>query len=120
MTDPALVAAAGLAGAMIVVALVAAVLAWLATRRRTAVERRVRLLATAVEVSHAVGATLDPAQVFRTVYAQVRSVLEADAFFVAIASEDRTHLTYRFLVDKSMELEPRERELEGTLAGLCI
>ena len=120
MTDPALVAAVGLAGAMIVVAGIAAVLAYMATRRRTAVERRVRLLETAVDVSHAVGATLDTAEVFRTVYRQVRSVLEADAFFVAIANEDRTMLTYRFLVDESKELEPRERELEGTLAGLCI
>src|SRR5438477_9386935 len=105
---------------MIVVAGIAAVLAYLATRRRAAVERRVRLLETAVDVSHAVGATLDPMQVFRTVYRQVSSVLESDAFFVAIADIEQKRLTYRFLVDGSKELEPRERELEGTLAGLCI
>ena len=120
MTDPALVAAAGLAGAMIVVALVAAILAWLATRRRNAVERRTRLLETAVDVSHAVGATLDPTEVFRTLYRQVSSVLSSDAFFVAIADPSRRRLTYRFLVDGSQELESRERDLDGTLAGLCI
>jgi diguanylate cyclase (GGDEF)-like protein len=96
------------------------VLAYVVRRRQRTLERRARLLGTAVEVSHAVGATLDPTEVFRTVYAQVRSVMEADAFFVAIADPDRTRLSYRFLVDESRELEPREHELEGTIAGLCI
>jgi diguanylate cyclase (GGDEF)-like protein len=119
MTDPALVGAAGLAGAMVAAA-IAAVLAYLMTRRRKAIERRMRLLETTVGVSHAVGSTLDPVEVFRTVYRQVRSVLEADAFFVTIADPERKKLSYRFLVDDSRELEPRDRELEGTLAGLCI
>jgi diguanylate cyclase (GGDEF)-like protein len=96
------------------------VLAYLLRRRHRATLRRARLLATAVEVSHAVGSTLDPIEVFRLVFEQVRSVLPVDAFFVAIADAERTRISYRFLVDESRELEPTERELEGTLAGLCI
>ena len=84
-------------------------------RSRFAAERRGQLLQTAVDVSHAVGSTLDTLQVFRAVYAHVRSVLAADAFFVALANDDRTQLSYRFLVDESRELEPTARALEGTL-----
>ena len=88
--------------------------------RHRALERRIRLLQTAVNVSHAVGSTLDPVEVFRQVFQQVGKVLRVDAFFVAIANETRDRITYRFLVDESRELEPTERELEGTLAGHAI
>ncbi len=87
---------------------------------RVAAERRLVRLETAVGVSHAVGSSLDPIEVFRQVYSQVRSVLPVDAFFVAMANEQRDRITYRFLVDESRELEPTERDLEGTLAGRAI
>ncbi|MBI2323590.1 MAG: GAF domain-containing protein [Chloroflexi bacterium] len=87
---------------------------------RVSAERRVALLETAVGVSHAVGSSLDPTEVFRQVFRQVRSVLPVDAFFVAMANEQRDRLFYRFLVDESRELEPTERDLEGTLAGQAI
>ncbi len=114
----------GTAAFVLLVALAAALpgygLAALLRRRQAALERRARLLETAVKVSHAVGMTLDPVEVFRTLYQQVAAVLPVDAFFVAIADRDRTRLDYRFLVDASGELEPTQRELPGTLAGLCI
>ncbi len=82
--------------------------------------RRERLLSTAVQVSHAVGSSLDPVDVFRELYRQVASVLPVDAFFVAIANAGRTRVSYRFLVDANKESEPTERDLPGTIAGLCI
>lgn len=88
--------------------------------RRRGVERRLRLLQTAVNVSHAVGSSLDPVEVFRQVFREVRKILAVDAFYVALADDRRERVTYRFLVDDSRELEPAERELEGTLAGHTI
>lgn len=92
----------------------------LATRFRVIEARRSRLLATAVEVAHSVGTTLDVDEVFRNVYREVRAVLPADAFFVATADPTRTKLSYRYLVDDDRELEPTERDLAGTIAGVCI
>ena len=95
------------------------VFGYLDIRARFVAERRARLLATLVEVGHAVGMSLDTTEVFRAVYAQVRQVLESDAFFVAIVDHARKVVEYRFLVDDQRELEPAERPLEGTLAGLA-
>src|SRR6266542_649855 len=89
-------------------------------RARFAAERRARLLATLVEVGHAVGETLDTTEVFRAVYAQVTTVLEADAFFVAIVDHAKAIVSYRFLVDGGVELAPAEKPLAGTLAGVVV
>ncbi|MBI2774143.1 MAG: diguanylate cyclase [Chloroflexi bacterium] len=95
-------------------------LAYMEIRGRFVGERRALFLQTAVDVSHAVGSTLDTMLVFRAVYGHVRSAIPVDAFFVALANKERTRLSYRFLVDTSEELEPRDREFEGTLAGHAI
>jgi diguanylate cyclase (GGDEF)-like protein len=89
-------------------------------RARFVAERRARLLTTLVEVGHAVGMSFDTNEVFRALYAQVRTVLESDAFYVAIV--DRTHatVTYRFLVDDNQELPPEVKPVDGTLAGLVV
>ncbi|HEX9270308.1 MAG TPA: GAF domain-containing protein [Candidatus Limnocylindria bacterium] len=89
-------------------------------RARFAAERRARLLATLVEVGHAVGETLDTTEVFRAVYAQVTTVLGADAFFVAIVDHAKAIVSYRFLVDGGVELAPAEKPLAGTLAGVVV
>src|SRR5216110_773483 len=95
-------------------------LGYLDIRARFVAERRARLLATLVEVSHAVGASLDPNEVFRNVYRQVAAVMDADNFFVATLSPDGATVRYRFLVDGGKELEPVERPREGTLVGASI
>src|SRR6267143_1386680 len=95
-------------------------LGYLDIRARFVAERRARLLATLVEVSHAVGASLDPNEVFRNVYRQVAAVMDADNFFVATLSPDGSTVRYRFLVDGGKELEPVERPREGTLVGATI
>ena len=93
---------------------------YLDIRARFVAERRARLLATLVEVGHAVGMSLDTTEVFRAVYAQVRTVLESDAFFVAIVDRARSVVSYRFLVDGDQELPGEDKPLAGTLAGLVV
>src|SRR2546421_4421677 len=95
-------------------------LGYLDIRARFVAERRARLLATLVEVSHAVGASLDPNEVFRNVYRQVAAVMDADNFFVATLSPDGATVRYRFLIDGGKELDPVERPTEGTLVGATI
>ncbi|HET8569927.1 MAG TPA: GAF domain-containing protein [Candidatus Limnocylindria bacterium] len=87
-------------------------------RERHLATRRARVLATLVDVSHAVGASLDTTEVFRAVYEKARASLEADAFSVALARNGV--LSYRFLVDADRELPAQERARAGTLAGLAI
>ena len=96
------------------------VFGYLDIRARFAAERRARLLASLVEVGHAVGMSLDTATVFREVYQQVRKALEIDAFYVAIADPARGILSFRYLYENGIEMEPTERPIEGTLAGICI
>src|SRR5256885_4412644 len=96
------------------------VFGYLDIRARFVAERRARLLATLVEVGHAVGMSLDTTEVFRAVYAQVRTVLESDAFFVAIVDRARAVVGYRFLVDLNAELPKEDGPLAGTLAGLVV
>lgn len=93
---------------------------YLDIRARFAAERRARLLATLVEIGHAVGMSLDPVTVFREVFAQVRKALDVDAFYVAIADRDRGVLSFRYLYENGHEMEPDEQSIEGTLAGVCI
>lgn len=95
-------------------------LAYQDTRSRFAAERRVRIMATLVEVSRAVGSSLDLATIFRAVYAKVHEALEADAFFVALGTPTSERLSYRYLVDGGLELEPQLLPRQGTLAGTCI
>lgn len=93
---------------------------YLDIRARFAAERRARLLATLVEIGHAVGMSLDPTTVFREVFAQVRKALDVDAFYVAIADRDRGVFSFRYLYENGHEMEPDEQAIEGTLAGICI
>lgn len=89
-------------------------------RKRFAAERRVRVLTTLVDVSHALGSSLDLTTIFRAAYAKIRDSLEADAFFVVLGTPTSERLSYRYLVDEGRELEPQELPRRGTLAGKCI
>ena len=89
-------------------------------RARFAAERRARLLATLVEIGHAVGMSLDPATVFREVFAQVRKALDVDSFYVAIADRERGVISFRYLYESGVEMEPTEQPMAGTLAGVCV
>jgi diguanylate cyclase (GGDEF)-like protein len=96
------------------------VMGYLDIRARFAAERRARLLATLVDVGHAVGMSLDPVTVFREVFAQVQKTLDVDAFYVAIADAERRSLSFRYLYENGHEMEPEESPIDGTLAGICI
>lgn len=89
-------------------------------RRRFIAERRVRVLTTLVDVSHALGSSLDLTTIFRATYSKIRDSLEADAFFVVLGTPLSESLAFRYLVDEGRELEPQEIARRGTLAGLCI
>ena len=93
---------------------------YLDIRARFTAERRARLLATLVEIGHAVGMSLDPVEVFRQVFSQIRRALEVDAFYVAIADPERKTLSFRYLYENGHEMEPEESPIEGTLAGIVI
>src|SRR3989475_7319784 len=95
-------------------------LGYLDIRARFIAERRARLLATLVEVGHAVGSSLDPNEVFRNVYRQVAAVMDADNFFVATLGPDGSTVRYRFLMDGGKELAPIERARAGTLVGATV
>lgn len=95
-------------------------LTYLDIRARFAAERRARLLATLVEIGHAVGMSLDPVEVFREVFAQVRKTLDVDAFYVTMADQPRGVLSFRYLYENGHEMEPEESPIEGTLAGVVI
>ena len=113
--DPAVAALIALAAAALFL------LGYLEIRARFAAERRARLLATLVDVGHAVGTSLDPVEVFRAVHARVRAVLDVDAFYVCTLSpRDPSLLDFRFLVDASRELPPTEQPREGSVAGYVI
>src|SRR2546426_217494 len=95
-------------------------LGYLDIRARFGAERRAKLLETLVSIGHAVGSSLDPTDVFRSVYRQVTTVMDADNFYVATLDGDGTTLRYRFLVDNGKELAPVDRPKAGTLAGAVI
>src|SRR2546425_3387668 len=88
-------------------------LGYLDIRARFIAERRARLLATLVEVGHAVGSSLDPNEVFRNVYRQVAAVMDADNLFVAKLRPDRSTLPYPFFVGGGREVQPGERPTAG-------
>ncbi|HYK98216.1 MAG TPA: GAF domain-containing protein [Candidatus Acidoferrales bacterium] len=96
------------------------IMGYLDIRARFAAERRARLLATLVEIGHAVGMSLDPATVFREVFAQVRKALDVDSFYVAIADRERGVISFRYLYEMGVEMEPVEQPIAGTLAGVCV
>lgn len=79
-----------------------------------------RVLSTLVEVSHAVGSSLDLTTIFRAVYEKVRDSWEADAFYVALGTPASGELSFRYLVDGGREMEPTKFRSEGTLGGICI
>ena len=70
-------------------------------------------LAIVNRVARAVGAVLDPDDLMETVYREVTSTLQADAFFIALYDEEANDLDFRVQVDEGIR-EPPIREAVGT------
>jgi PAS domain S-box-containing protein len=70
-------------------------------------------LAVVNRVARAVGAVLDLDDLMETVYQEVTSTLQADAFFIALYDEKTKELDFRMQVDEGIR-EPPVREPVGT------
>jgi diguanylate cyclase (GGDEF)-like protein/PAS domain S-box-containing protein len=74
---------------------------------------RAERLAVVNRIAQAASATLHLDDLMETVYREVTSVFEADAFFLALYNEEINELDYRVRVDEGVR-EPRERRPLGT------
>jgi len=77
------------------------------------VRRRAERLALVNRVAHAASSTLDLDELIETVYREISSNFEADAFFLALYDQGAGELDFRFMVDEGVR-EPREREPVGS------
>ncbi len=75
--------------------------------------RRAERLAVVNHIARAASATLHLDDLMETVYREVTSVFEADAFFIALYDAETKELDYRLQVDEGIR-EPRERRPLGT------
>ncbi len=106
-----------------------ALLAEVADRCAVAVERarlfdemqaRADRLATVAQIARRISAALDPQQLFETCYAQVRKVMPAEAFLVALYDEPAGQVHYAFLRDAGEQFPPFSRPLGEGLTGYVI
>jgi len=77
--------------------------------------RRAERLAVVNRIARAVGKTLHLDDLMETVYREVTSIFQADAFYIALYDEEANELDFRLRVDEGIR-EPRERQPLG--AGL--
>jgi len=82
--------------------------------------RRAERLAVVNHIARAASAILHLDDLMETVYREVTTVFEADAFFIALYDEGTKELDYRLRVDEGIR-EPRERRPLGTgLTSLVV
>lgn len=62
--------------------------------------------------------SLDLEQLFQTMYGELRKVLSADAFFVAIADGDAERLTFEFLIDSGQRFPRQPYDRGQILQGI--
>jgi diguanylate cyclase (GGDEF)-like protein/PAS domain S-box-containing protein len=74
--------------------------------------RRAERLAVVNRIARAVGATLNLDDLMETVYQEVSSIFQADAFFIALYDQETNELDYRLRVDEGIR-ELRERQPLG-------
>ena len=82
--------------------------------------RRAERLTVVNRIARAIGATLDLDHLMETVYHEVVSIFQADAFFIALYDREANELDYCLQVDDGVR-EPRERQPVGTgLTSLIV
>lgn len=81
---------------------------------------RAERLAVVNRIARAASATLDLNDLVETVYQEVVSNFEADAFFLALYDQKTDELDFRFMIDEGVR-EPRRQEPVGSgLTGLVV
>jgi len=74
-----------------------------------------------VEVASAVSSELDLHRVFAKIYEQVKRVIDAPLFFVALRSgDDNSDVTLEYLVEGERVFPPARHSVEGTIVGRVI
>ena len=73
-----------------------------------------------VEVASAVSSELDLHRVFAKIHEQVRRVIDAPLFFVALRSGESDNVTLEYLVEGDRVFPPAEHNLKGTIVGRVI
>src|SRR5579872_1487934 len=73
-----------------------------------------------VEVASAVSSELDLHRVFAKIHGQVRRVIDAPLFFVALRSGESDAVTLEYLVEGDRIFPPAEHSMEGTIVGRVI
>ncbi|MBM4431735.1 MAG: GAF domain-containing protein, partial [Chloroflexi bacterium] len=82
--------------------------------------RRTERLTVVNHIARAVGTTLQLDDLLETVYREVTSVFEADAFFIALYDERTDELDYRLRVDEGIREPPERRPLGTGLTSLVV
>ncbi len=73
-----------------------------------------------VEVASAVSSELDLHRVFAKIHEQVKRVIDAPLFFVALRSGESHAVTLEYLVEGERVFPPAEHNLKGTIVGRVI
>jgi len=63
-------------------------------------ERRIRSMAALNKMGQAISSTLDPASLLEEIYKQIRQVMDAADFYIALYEEDTQEVTFPFAVEK--------------------
>ncbi len=81
---------------------------------------RAERLAVVNHIARAVGATLHLDELMETVYQEVTSVFQADAFFITLYDEEANELDFRIRVDEGVREPPQRHPLSVGLTSLVI
>lgn len=73
-----------------------------------------------VEVASAVSSELDLHRVFAMIHGQVKRVIDAPLFFVALRSGESDAVTLEYLVEGDRVFPPAQHSIEGTIVGRVI
>ncbi|HET7076436.1 MAG TPA: GAF domain-containing protein [Chloroflexia bacterium] len=81
---------------------------------------RANRLASVTEMARYISASLDPDELFRICYEQVRKVMPADAFLVALYDAEATVVRYEFVVDQGEVYPKYSKPLDTGLTSYVI
>jgi diguanylate cyclase (GGDEF)-like protein len=73
-----------------------------------------------VEVARAVSSELDLHRVFSKIHSQVRRVIDAPLFYVALGSGEGESVRLEYLVEGEKVFEPQKYSTSGTIVGMVI